>query len=220
MGVQIYLLDRRTATIRIEDLVFEIGTIRRFWKVTEMDEVRNAEIVKAASLIKDGYAPVAVMISDVYDLQLADSSKRLQAHLVLGWDADRTSVTDWHWDYLPELGYAVREVGSSEYVLYELQGDALHMMSRVTATKKGILDDAYSLVRRGQPVIAECLSVVPFISTSSEARCILSNGQEATILTTIDPGILPPAAWYVGKRPKDVSHYPSPQLHEAPASIV
>jgi hypothetical protein len=50
------------------------------------------------------------MVADVSELPLAATPSRpTAAHLVLGWDADRSSVTDFGWDHLPVLGYAVKK---------------------------------------------------------------------------------------------------------------
>ena len=117
MGVNIFLLDRRTAVLSIGGTRQTVGTLRRFFKLTELDAERAAERDAAANVIP---SPVAVLLMDITDLPMATAPEQpVRAHLVLGWDEGRGSVTDFGWDYLPRLGYAVRDPATSEYTLYE-----------------------------------------------------------------------------------------------------
>jgi hypothetical protein len=208
VGVQIYLLDRRTVTLLVGNDPQKIGTLRRSWKVTEIDSERAAEIEAARANIAAEGAPVAVMVADVAEIPLAiEPSRPVAAHLVIGWDADRSSVTDFGWDYLPALGYAVRGTSSAEYALHEERAGVLHPVTTSRAIELGILDDAGKFQRRGQPSITKCRSVRPYISSYAQADCTLSNGQTAEILTSVESGTLPDSTWYVGKRPADVARY-------------
>ncbi len=210
MGVQIYLLDRRTVTLRVGDDLQKIGTLRRSWKVTEIDGDRATEIEAAKANIAGEGAPPAVMVADVTEIPLAiKPSRPVAAHLVIGWDADRSSVTDFGWDYLPTLGYAVRGASSAEYALHEERAGVLHPVTTSRAIELGILDDAGKFQRRGQPSITRCRSVRPYISSYAQADCTLSDGQIAEILTSVKSEMLPDSTWYVGKRPADVAHYPA-----------
>jgi hypothetical protein len=198
MGVQTYLLDRRKVTLLIAGQPVEIGTLRRFWKVTEIDSERAAEIEAAKASIAGKGAPPAVMVADAAEIPLAvEPSRPVSAHLVIGWDADRSSVTDFGWDYLPALGYAV----------HEERAGVLHPVTTSRAIELGIQDDAGKFQRRGQPSITECRSVRPYISSYAQADCTLSDGQTAEILTSVESGTLPDSTWYVGKRPADVARY-------------
>jgi hypothetical protein len=208
LGVQIYLLDRRTVTLLVGNHSHKIGTLRRSWKVTEIDGDRAAEIEAAKANIAGEGAPPAVMVADVAEIPLAiEPSRPVAAHLVIGWDADRSSVTDFAWDYLPALGYAVRSTSSAEHALHEERAGVLHPMTTSRAIELGILDDAGKFQRRGQPSITKCRSVRPYISSYAQADCTLSNGQIAEILTSVESEMLPDSTWYVGKRPADVAHY-------------
>ena len=137
----------------------------------------------------------------------AKPSQPIAAHLVLGWDADRSSVTDFGWDYLPVLGYAVQSA-SDGYVLHEERGGGLFPVTRTRALELGIHDHTGHLLRLGQPLIAECKSTRPYITGYAQADCVLSNGQAAEILTNIGPGQVPEIGWYIGKRPSEVAQYP------------
>ena len=213
MGVQLYLLDRRKVTLLVDGLAQEIGTLRRSWKVTEIDNERAVEIDAANAGLRDHAAPVAVMIAEVTELPLAaEPNQKVAAHLVLSWDADRFSVTDFGWDYLPVLGYAVQN--SAGYVLHEERAGGLLPVSRVRAIELGIHDQAGQFLRLGQPSIAECNSVRPYIAGYAQADCVLSNGRVAEILTHIRPGQAPEIAWYIGKRPSDVACYPETSSDE------
>lgn len=210
MGVQVYLLDHRQVTLFIGALPQKIGTLRNFWKVTEIDEARAAEIKAAEAALKDRDAPPAVMMANTTELPLAAEPQReTSCHLVLGWDVDRASVTDFLWDYLPILGYAVRDAASVGYTLHEERGGLLYPLTSGHAVQLGILDQAGNFLRRGQPAIAECRAVKPYIKVYADADCVLSDGRAVEILTSIKPGILPDPAWYVGKRPADVQYYPA-----------
>ncbi len=210
MGVQVYLLDRQTVTLLVGDDLQQIGTLRRFWKVTEIDGDRTAEIESVKANIAEEGAPVAVMVADVAEIPLAiEPSRPVAAHLIIGWDADRSSVTDFGWDYLPVLGYAVRGTSSAEYALHEERAGVLHPVTTIRAIELGILDDARKFQRRGQPSITKCRSVRPYISSYAQADCALSDGQIAEILTSVESEMLPDSTWYVGKRPADVARYPA-----------
>ena len=210
MGVQIYLLDRRTVTLLVGADLQKIGTLRRSWKVTEIDDDRAADIEAAKANIAGQGAPLAVMVADVAEIPLAiEPNRPVAVHLVIGWDADRSSVTDFGWDYLPVLGYAVRSTASAEYVLHEERAGVLHPVTSIRANELGILDGAGKFQRRGQPSITECRSVRPYITSYAQADCTLSDGQVAEILTSVEPGSLPDSIWYVGKRPADAARYPA-----------
>ncbi|HTR67861.1 MAG TPA: hypothetical protein VMH85_18915 [Terriglobales bacterium] len=208
MGVQIYLLDRRTVTLIVGDLAQEIGALRRSWKVTEMDDERAKEMEAAKSQLQDKAAPLAAMVADVTELPLAADGRLVAAHPVLGWDADRFSVTDLGWDYLPVLGYAVHSSTAAGYVLHEEGEGGLSPITRSRALELEIQDQAGQLRRLGQPLIAECLSVRPYIAGYMQANCVLSDGRTAEILTRVQGQQLPGTGWYTGKRPSEVSHYP------------
>lgn len=213
MGVQIYLLDRRKVTLLVDGLAQEIGTLRRSWKVTEIDNERAVEIDAAKAGLRDHAAPIAVMTAEVTELPLAaEPNKTVAAHLVLSWDAGRFSVTDFGWDYLPVLGYAVQN--SAGYVLHEERAGGLLPVSRACAIELGIHDQAGQFLRLGQLSIVECNSVRPYITGYAQADCVLSNGRVAEILTSVETAILPEPAWYIGKRPSDVARYPETRATE------
>jgi len=195
-------------TLFVERIAVEIGTLRRFWKVTEIDEERAAEIKAVRASLAGKPVPVAVMVADVTELLLA-SAPGLSAsvHLVLGWDEDRASVTDFVWEYLPILGYALKTNDSNSYALQELRDGLLYPMTESRAMSLGILDAGGRFVRRGQPSITECMAVKPYINLYAEADCLLSDGRTVEILTSIGAGNLPTPSWYEGKRPADVAVY-------------
>lgn len=215
MGVQLYLLDRRPTTLVVGGSFHEIGTLRRFWKATELDDDRTAEIDAARSRIRQKPAPVAVMLNDVIETALEiEPARTVPAHLVLGWDADRVSVADLDWEHLPILGYAVRDIGTGRYVLHEAgegKDGLLRAVTRDCALDRGLLTVDGQLARHGQPRITACHGVTPFIETYAEADCLLADGTSARILTSVTPGHLPDPAWYAGKRPADVATYPADQ---------
>jgi hypothetical protein len=87
MGVNTFLLDRRTATLLIGASRHTVGTLRRFFKLTELDDERAAEL-DAAALITP--SPAAALVMDITKLPLAGEPDRPVApHLVLGWDEGR-----------------------------------------------------------------------------------------------------------------------------------
>jgi hypothetical protein len=208
VGVQIYILDRRTASLTVGDHSIQIGIVRRFWKVTEMNGERLAELeaAKAISICSEG--PVAVMVADVVEFSDAtDPSAEMTAHIVLGWDTDRYSVTDSYWDYLPILGYAVRRSDAMDFELHEEIDGILRPMSKDRAREMGLVDRSGGMIRRGQPEISMCRSVRPFIPSYVQAECVLSDGRVAELLTRIQNEHLPPTTWYIGKKPDFVNEY-------------
>jgi hypothetical protein len=215
MGVQIHLLDRRKVTLLVDGLAQEIGTLRRSWKVTVIDSERAMEIDAAKAHLQGKAAPVAVMVADVTELPLpAGRGQLVAAHLVLGWDADRSSVTDLGWDYLPILGYAVQTNAAAGFSLHEEREGGLVPVTRSRAVELGIHDQAGQFLRLGQPLITECRSAHPYIAGYAQADCVLSNGRSVEILTSVETAILPEPAWYIGKRPSDVARYPETRAME------
>jgi hypothetical protein len=206
MGVNTFLLDRRTATVLIGGSSHTVGTLRRFFKLTELDEERAAELDAAAGITP---SPAAAMIMDITELPLADEpAKLVAAHLVLGWDEGRGSVTDFGWDYLPQLGYAVRNAATQEYVLFELREGLLYSIEAKRSFNLGLLDADSHLIRRGQPVITGCENVRPFLDRYADADCTLSTGVMEKLMTVLEGTALPPPEWFVGKTPREVAKYP------------
>jgi hypothetical protein len=195
-------------TLLIDGVAAKIGTLRRFWKVTEIDSERAAEIDALEATLRGRPAPMAAMIAEGGELPLASEPNRsIAVHLILGWDEDRASVTDLAWDYLPILGYAVRTLDSAGYILHEERGGLLHPVSEGRAMELGILDASGRLIRSGQPSIIQCRAVKPYIANYAEADCLLSDGRAVKILTSVEAGYLPTPGWYAGKRPSDVAKF-------------
>lgn len=206
MGVNTFLLDRRTVTLMVGGTRQTVGTLRRFFKLTELDEEREAELAAAE---RDTHSPAAALNMDVCEIPLAaEPRKPIAAHLVLGWDEGRGSVTDFGWDYLPQLGYAVRDPTNHTFTLYEMRDHLLHPVDAARARELNLLDAADHLVRHGQPRITGCENVRPYLDKYADADCTLSTGDKETLLTAVEGSELPPAEWFVGKRPMDVQRYP------------
>jgi len=207
MSVNTFLLDRRSVTLLIGDTRQTVGTLRRFFKVTELDEKRAAELTAGSG---GRPSPLAVMLVDVNEFpRIGDpNATPVAAHLVLGWDEGRGSVTDFGWDYLPKLGYAVRDPTSGDYVLHEERAGGLQAIDGRRARELGLIDDSGHLVPHGQPRIVGCWSVKPWSTDYAEAECTFDNGNGDTILTLTPEGQIPPEEWFIGKRPMDVQRYP------------
>ena len=58
---------------------------------------------------------------------------------MIGWDEGRTRVTDMGWDYLPTLGYGVRDRESGSFVFHEDRAGALYPVSRERASELGLI---------------------------------------------------------------------------------
>jgi hypothetical protein len=206
MGVNTFLLDRRTATLLIGASKHTVGTLRRFFKLTELDEERGAELDAAASITP---SPAAALLVDISELPLASEPDRpVAVHLVLGWDDGRGSVTDFGWDYLPRLGYAVRDRAGGNYTLYEERSGLLHAIDDRRAFELGLLSANGELIRHGQPRITACRSVTPYIIPGyAEADCTFDSGTGDKLLIVTPDNQLPPEDWFIGKRPLDVRCY-------------
>ncbi len=205
MGVNTFLLDRRTATLLVGGRKQTVGTLRRFYKITELDDERSAELDAAARITP---SPAAALIVDISELPLADApDKPVAAHLVLGWDEGRGTVTDFGWDYLPKLGYGVRDPASGNYTLHEERAGLLHDIDRTRAHELALIDADGKLIPHGQPRITACRSVRPYIAGYVEADCTFDSGTGAKLLVATSHDAPPPEQWFVGKRPMDVERY-------------
>lgn len=205
MGVNTFLLDRRTATLLVGGSKQTVGMLRRFFKITELDDERAAELDAAARITP---SPAAALIVDISELPLASAPDNpAAAHLVLGWDEGRGSVTDFGWDYLPQLGFAIRDRDNGHYVLCEEREGLLHAIDNRRACELGLLTVGGELIRQGQPRIATCRSVSPYIPGYAEADCTFDSGAASKLLIVTSDGEIPPETWFVGKRPMDVGRY-------------
>ncbi len=208
MGVNIFILDRRPVRLSVAGTVQSIGSLRRFFKITELNDTRAGELhtlEATASLIP---SPKAAMIADIEELPLGSESGALaRAHLVIGWDDGRTSVTDLNWDYLPRLGYAVREPNTGVFILYAERDGVLHTLDHERAVEGGLVDPSGELTRHGQPTISECPVVRPFISGYGEANCTFDDGRRERLLFHVTDDALPQPSWFIGKTPAQVQQY-------------
>jgi len=215
MGVNIFLLDRRPARLDVGGVVQSVGTLRRFWKMTELDEERADELRASEDAAAVRPSPKAAIVADLVELPLdMQAGSEVRAHLVIGWDEGRTRVTDMKWDYLPVLGYAVRNPNNGTFVLHEERDGVLHPLDRKRALELGLTGPDGNLVAHGQPVVTACENVRPFLDRYADADCTLSSGIRETLMTTVEGEGLPPAGWFIGKRPMDVTHY---RLGQPPA---
>ena len=220
MGVNIYILDRRPARLSVGGVEQNIGSLRRFWKITEIDDERSKELETAEATAGAIASPPAAMLADVYDMTLgSEDGAPVKAHLVIGWDAGRTRVTDMGWDYLPTLGYGVRDRDSGAFVLHEEREGGLFPISRERAVDLGLSDPAGQLVRHGQPAIVECRSVRPYIAGYAEADCTFDNGRTEKLLIAMSGGELPNPSWLVGKTPMQAEQYRPDRPTSAAAEI-
>ncbi len=204
MGVAVHILDRRTISLKVGGTPHEIGTLRHVSKLTELDGHRAAELERAATLP----SPVAVMVVAPLEMRLASApGTAAAAHLVIGWDEGRGSVTDMAWDYLPVMGYAVRDAVGGAFTLHELCDGTLHPVDGERAAILGLLTKDGSLRRRGQPAIAECRTVRPYAPEFAVADCVLEGGRHERLFMRVEGDALPDPSWLVGRRPMDVERY-------------
>jgi hypothetical protein len=210
VGVNIFILDRRPAKLAVAGVEHEVGSLRGFWKITELDEERAGDLSAWEAAVSAMPSPKAALIADVVEMPLASKTGiEVSAHLVIGWDEGRTSVTDMGWDYLPVLGYAVRDPASGIFALHERRDGALHRLDHDRAVELGLIGPDGQLLRRGQPVITGCENVRAFLDKYADADCTLSTGNNETLMTAIEGGELPSAEWFVGKTPMQIKNYPS-----------
>ena len=209
MGVNIFILDRRPARLAVAGVEQDVGSLRRFWKITELDEERSGELSASEAAASAIPSPKAAMIADVVEMPLGSKSgAEVSAHRVIGWDEGRTSVTDMGWDYLPVLGYAVRDPDGGVFALHEERDGVLYRLDRDRAAELGLTGPDGLLMRRGQPVISECRSVRLIIAGYAEADCTFDNGREERFLIGIADGPLPEPSWLAGKTPMQIEKYP------------
>jgi hypothetical protein len=210
MGINIFLLEKKPIPLLIGGVLCSVGSLRRYVKLTEFDDERAAEIEAAERAASAKPSPLAVMLADVSEIPLENErGAALRAHRVLGWDEGRTSVTDYRWDLLPTLGYAVREPHDGEFVLHEYRDGCLHQLSRERSVDLGLLDARLKLARHCQPSIVRCEGVKPFYEGVAEADCLLDNGYRERIFIKLSGSALPETAWFAGKRPRQVETFPT-----------
>ena len=77
MGVQTYLLERRSVTLLIDGKAEKVETLRQFGKVTELNAERTGMINAVTASFSARPAPVAVMVADVVELPLASDPGRV-----------------------------------------------------------------------------------------------------------------------------------------------
>jgi len=208
MGVNIFILDRRPIQLSVAGKVQSAGSLRRFFKLTEANDERVAELEAAEAAALLAPSPRAAMVADFVELPLAvETGPLARAHRVIGWDEGRTKVTDLNWDYLPTLGYAICDSESGVFKLHEERGGALHLLDRARAVELGLIDSTGQLARQGQPTILECPAVRPFISGYGEASCTFDNGKQERLLFHLAGDELPLPSWFIGKKPDQVQQY-------------
>ena len=214
MGVQLYILDHRQTSLVIGGTHHLIGTLRRSWKLTEIDADRAAEISAGEESLKGNASPAAAMVAEVVELPiLGTPGQPIAAHVVIGWDANRYSVTDMAWDFLPVLGFAVRSPGTDDFVLQEEREGGFVPMTEARAMELTILDPAGRLARHGQPPIAKCLAVKLLIESHAIATCELVDGRSAELVTELTSGDLPSMDWYIGKLPAETRVFSASSAH-------
>ena len=209
MGVNNYILERRHVRLIVGGVEYSVGSLRRSWKTTELDSTRVVELEKFEKDARAAMCPSAAMLADVCDMPMAsDGSALVKAHLVIGWDEGRVTVTDMGWDYLPILGYGVLDRATGSFVFYEEKDAELHSVGRTRAAEIGLVGSNGQLIRRGQPKITECRSVRLYIAGFAEADCTFENGSIEKVLISLTGEILPDPSWLVGKKPIEAGRYP------------
>ncbi|MBB3172883.1 hypothetical protein FHR90_000697 [Endobacter medicaginis] len=203
MGVELFLLDRRTVLLSLGGQTHEVGILRHAGKLTEQLAATQAVLAKASQIP----SPVAVVVARPGEYPLIDApSGPVRAHTVLGWEPGRVSVTDLEWDYLPIHGFAVYDPSRDIYVLHELDSGALRPIDANRAQSVGLVADG-RLVGRGQPTIVACKAVRAFMTGYAEAEILLEDGRQ-TALVVRTPGAVPDPVWFVGRRPAEAEVYP------------
>lgn len=208
MGVNVYILDRYPVRLSVAGIGQDVGSLRRSWKITEMDDERADELSKFEAAASAVPSPAAAMLADVEERPLASASGvTVRAHLVIGWDEGRTRVMDTGWDYLPILGYGVRDPDAEVFMLYEERDCALHHLDRERAFALGLIGPDGLLAKHGQPTISECHSVQSYIAGYAEADCKFDDGRQQKLLIDVVGNALPDPSWLIGKKPMQVGQY-------------
>ena len=205
MGVVIHVLERRPLLLDVGGIVHEVGALRRLGTVTGVGPRDEAAVRRAQARPSPA---AALVVGHVATFPLSSGAGEVSAHPVIGWDKGRGRVSDLHWDFLPTLGHAVRDARHHRFVLHErLDDGSLRPFDRERAVALGLVDQAGTLVRHGQPVITECTSVEPYVAGFARASCVLAGVRHETLFVRIRDGALPPPARLVGRRPMDVEDH-------------
>ncbi len=87
MGVNIFILDRRPVKLAVAGVVQDVGSLRGFWKITELDEERAAELTAWEAAVSAMPSPKAALIADVVGMPIASKPDiEISAHQVIGWE--------------------------------------------------------------------------------------------------------------------------------------
>ncbi len=114
----------------------QIGTLRHFGKLTELNEQSSAEMTALEALLGQMVAPIAAMNTDVIQKELeGGSSNPIKAHEIASWEEDRSHVLDLNWDFLPTIGYAVQDHDRRVFVLHEKTAGGLRPVTQNQATE-------------------------------------------------------------------------------------
>jgi len=73
MGVNIFILDRRLVSLRIGGFDQDIGSLRRFWKITELNQERADELKALEAAAAAVPSPRAALVVDVIGALLRSS---------------------------------------------------------------------------------------------------------------------------------------------------
>lgn len=126
---------------------------------------------------------------------------------VIGWDAGRKVVTDYHWDDLPILGYAKDHGGI--LTLHKEIDNTLVPMTIKEATELGYIDDLQNPIRQGQPKVQEVLSDPTRLYTTDifEWDVKFDNGKQGKVYISAPEGnVLPEDNDLIGKKQRQISN--------------
>lgn len=228
MGVSLYIVRAgKRCRILVGDQSVVVGALERMpWKLSAESDlnlrVRENLETRAA---KSGFSPAAVIVDAQYS-NLKNLDGRSACGLLLGWEDNRTSVSDYYWDHLPELGYLVRDPNGA-LVLHEKRSDALLVpMDVARAQELGFMGSNGRLIIRGQPKVVACTSVRRFLEPREiitqegesfaapgylSAACTLENGSHFDLLMKIDNVLeddqIPHPDLLLGKTPREVLEF-------------
>ncbi len=195
MGVNLYVMTRRTEPMVIGDVLVPLHILHKTMKLTEMTKADAGDLAALRAKARTGIGGGRLAVRPAKDMEdvlikVGDHPGALvkgHGRPVYGWDNDLTDVPDLDFGHLNVVGYALPDVSGPGSILFEVVERSgptavLSPMSEARAVDLGILTEQHRLVMFEQPAIksVESTQDMPEVGLWF-AEVTLENGRAATI---------------------------------------
>lgn len=196
MGVNLYVMTRRTEPMVIGDVLVPLHILHKTMKLTEMTKADAGDLAALRAKARTGIGGGRLAVRPSRDTEevLIERDEhpvvrlKAQGRPVYGWDNDLTDVPDTDFGHLNIVGYALPDLtgpgGSMLFELVDRSGPTavVRLMSEARAVELNILTAQRRLASFEQPSIQSVLSTqdLPEVGLWL-AEVMLSNGRAATL---------------------------------------